>query len=171
MRNARVLGPGADAANHLHVRAERLIARPADLARVVRGDEGPNHESAGLDVLDLSPNFFNDADVFVSHNAILNLATEATVGPQAGTAHARQLHLDDGVRRSFERWILAFDDADESGFVHDYCAQNDFLLYEIVGVSPEDPRDDTLALSPRDRSLMSGSFDVPVFMSRRGAKV
>lgn len=171
MRNARVLGLGADAANHLRVRAERLIARLADLARVVRGDEGSNHEIAGLDVLDLSPNFFNDADVFVSHKAILNLAIEAAVGPQAGTAHARQLHLDDGVRRSFERWIRAFDDADVSGFVHDYCAHNDFLLNEIVEVSPGDPRDDTLALSPHDRSIMSGSFDVPVFMSRRGAKV
>jgi hypothetical protein len=62
-RNAEGLGLGAKDSDRLAVDARALVAGPADLAGVVRGEERADHELAGLDRRDLSPDLFDDTGV------------------------------------------------------------------------------------------------------------
>ena len=61
--DAGVLGLGADGTHHHLVDAAGLEAGLADLAGVVGGDEGADHEVADLDVAHVVADFFDHADV------------------------------------------------------------------------------------------------------------
>jgi hypothetical protein len=65
--DARPLGLRADGTDKLAVHAGALVAGAADLAGVVGGEERSDHELAGLDVVDGTADFFDDADVLVAH--------------------------------------------------------------------------------------------------------
>src|SRR5215472_11030363 len=66
-RDPRPFGLGPDRPYGLAVDARALVARPADLAGVVGGEERADHELAGPDDPDLGPDLLDEAGVLMAH--------------------------------------------------------------------------------------------------------
>lgn len=133
-RNACVLGLCADPAHAHVVDAAALVTVLADFARVVRGEEGPNHEIPDLHVLDVGADFFDHAHVFVAHGCGFRDIAVAAVGPKIRTADARSGHANDGVRGFFDDRIRAIFDSDITGGVNHDTAHNETLLELVCAV-------------------------------------
>lgn len=111
--DAQNLGLGA--ADALAVDAAALVAGQADLAGVVRGEEGSNDELAHLDVLHVGANFFNDADILMTHRHGFVKLVRPAVGPKVGPAHAGRDNFDEGVSSLLDGGPVTVLDADVAG--------------------------------------------------------
>src|SRR5215203_2620276 len=96
-RDAGVLCLCASGGTGLAVDARRLVAGPADLAGVVRGEERADDELARLDQTYLAADLLDDADVLMAHRGRLVDRLDAAVGPEVRAAHAGDRQSDDGV--------------------------------------------------------------------------
>jgi hypothetical protein len=101
------------------VDAGALVARLADLARVVGGKERPHDELAWLDIQNVGADLLDDADVLVAHGDRAVVGLDAAVGPQVRAAHAGRGQPDDRVGRGLDGGAVAFLDADVAGAVQD----------------------------------------------------
>src|SRR5207244_4358527 len=98
-------GLRADGAHGHTVHARALVARLADLARVVRGEERTDHELARLDRRDRAADVLDDAHVFVAHRSRAVDWFDASVGPQVRTTHTRRRQANDRVGRLDDCWV------------------------------------------------------------------
>jgi hypothetical protein len=119
-RDAGVLRLGADRAHHHLVHAARLVARLADLAGVVGGDERADDVVTGNDGGHGLPDGLDDADVLVAHALpVRGEGLEAAVRPEVRPADAGRGDADDRVGRLDDDGHLEFFGPDIAGGVHD----------------------------------------------------
>jgi hypothetical protein len=104
--------------------AAGLVTGAADLARVVRGEEGPDNKLADPDVLHVGPDILDDAHVLVPHGDRSVEAVGAAVGPQVRPAHACRDQFDDRVGGLLDGGLVTLFDAGVSRGVHDRCAHS-----------------------------------------------
>src|SRR5207237_3436538 len=98
-RNPGEFRLGADGADELAVDAGALVAGPADLAGVVRGEDRADHELARLDRAHFGADVFDDADVLVAPRRRALDGFDAPVGPQVRPADAGGGEAADGGGR------------------------------------------------------------------------
>jgi len=84
-----------------------LVAGPADFAGVVGGPERADHELAGPDVLDLTADLLDDADILMAHRRRPLDRFDPAVGPQVRAAHTARRQPDDGIGRLDDPRVLA----------------------------------------------------------------
>jgi hypothetical protein len=84
--DASQLGLGADGADELAVDAGALVAGVADLAGVVRGEEGADDELTRSDRRDSAADLLDDAYVLVTHGGGSLDGVDAAVRPQVRPA-------------------------------------------------------------------------------------
>jgi hypothetical protein len=125
--DAGVLRLSADAAHPDPMHAVALISGPADLARVVGGDEGSDDEVADLDEFDVRTDLGDDAGVFVPHGGVVDVVGPA-VGPQVRHADAGGGQLDDRVGRFDDAGHRPVLNPDVPGCVHDNSTHGGVLL-------------------------------------------
>ena len=95
------------------------VARGAGFALAAGDAEGAYDEVAGGYGGDLGADFYDLADVFVAHCAVVDgLCVCAAVGPQVGAADAGCCELDDGVGGFEQGRLLNFVDDDLAGGFH-----------------------------------------------------
>src|SRR5207244_419591 len=92
------------------------------------GEERPDHELAGLDVLDGTADLLDDADVFVSHRRGPLDGLDAAVGPQVRSAHAGGGEPDDGVGGLDDPGVGTVVDPDVVGGVED-CSSHEMFPF------------------------------------------
>ena len=97
--------------------AGALVAGAADLARVVRSEEGPDHELAGLDGRNGAADRLDDADVLVTHRGGPVDGLNASIGPEVRAADAGGGEADDGIGRFDDGWVVAPFEANVAGGV------------------------------------------------------
>jgi hypothetical protein len=111
-RDAEELGLDAGGGTGLPVDAVRLVPGAADLAGVVRGEEGADDELSPPNGLHPAANFFDDAAVLVAHRHRSRRRLNAAVRPQVRSADARGRQADDRVRRLDDGRLRAIFEAD-----------------------------------------------------------
>jgi hypothetical protein len=97
------------------VDAGALVAGLADLAGVVGGEAGADHELAGPDVPHLAADLLHDADVLVAHRRRLLDRIGTPVGPQVRAADTGRRQPDDGVGRFDDLGIVLLLQPDVAG--------------------------------------------------------
>jgi hypothetical protein len=80
-RNSSQLCLHPDSAHDLAVDTGALVAGPADLARVVRGEERADHELTGLDRADGAADLLDDAHILVTYRGRSVHGFDTAVGP------------------------------------------------------------------------------------------
>jgi len=109
------------------VDAGGLVARAADLAGVVGGEEGPHHELAGLDRADPAAHLLDDPGVLMPHGPGAVQPLDAPIGPQVRAADAGRRQPDDGVGRLQDLWLGAVLYSDVTRGMHDGYAHEELL--------------------------------------------
>jgi hypothetical protein len=115
------------------VDARALVAGPADLAGVVRGEERADHELTGLDRADSAADLLDDADVLVTHRGGSLDGLDAPVGPQVRAADTSSRQSEDGVSRLDDRGVATDFQTDVAGGVEDNSSHGG-LLSLLVGI-------------------------------------
>src|SRR5215203_1231337 len=128
-RDAGVLCLCAGGGTGLPVDARRLVAGPADLAGVVRGEERADDELARLDQTYLVAHLLDDADVLMAHRGRLVDRLDAAVGPEVRAAHAAERQSDEGVGLLDDRRVGALLEAHVPGAIKN-CSLHDLSPFE-----------------------------------------
>ena len=109
-RDPGQLGLGALGAHGLAVDAAGLVARPAYLAGVVRGEERTDHKVTDLDGGDLVAGLLHDTHVLVPHGGRVRHLVGTAPGPQVRPADAGSGQADNGVGRGEDLRVGPVDD-------------------------------------------------------------
>src|SRR5581483_619223 len=90
-------------------------------------EERPDHELAGLDDADVTPDGFDHTDILVTHRGGALAGLDASVRPQVRAADARRRQADDGVGRFDDAGVVATFQTDVTGSVEDGASHSRLL--------------------------------------------
>src|SRR5699024_3419759 len=118
--DASLLGLGADAAvDELGVDALGGVTGSAVFAGAVGDDEGPDDDVSGLDRGHGRTDLFDEADVLVAHQQVVD-GLDSAVGPQIGPADAGRRQPHHRVGGFDDPRVLSFGHVDLARGVHDH---------------------------------------------------